>query len=119
MLDGRELTTEQARAVAHRGGPVAIVAGAGTGKTRVIVERFAWLVEQGVAPDAVVVLALTASAADELRVAVELALGDRPFEALAVTTVPSFALRLLRDEAIEAGLEAFVLPATPADRLAL
>jgi len=112
------LTTAQARAVTHAG-PLAVVAGAGTGKTRVIVERFAWLVEQGAAPETIVVLALSAPAADELRVCIEVALGDRPFEELAVTTASSFALRLLRDEALEAGLAAFVLPATPADRLAL
>ncbi len=116
-LDG--LTPAQARAVTHPPGPIAIVAGAGTGKTRVLVERFAWLVAHGAAPETIVVLTLTAPAADELRSSIEHALGDRPFEELAVATVPSFALRLLRDEALEAGLEAFALPATPADRLAL
>ncbi len=113
------LTSAQARAVTHPPGPIAITAGAGTGKTRVLVERFAWLVEQGTAPEAIVVLTLTARAADELRSSIELALGGRPFEELTVTTVPSFALRLLRDEVLEAGLEAHVLPATSADRLAL
>ena len=113
------LTSAQAVAVRHPAGPAAVVAGAGTGKTRVVVERFAWLVARGVAPEAIVVLALTPPAADDLRGAIELALGDRPFEELVVATVPSFALRLLRDEALEAGLDAFVLPATPADRLAL
>ncbi len=98
---------------------MAIVAGAGTGKTRVIVERFTWLVRQGAAPEAIVVLALTTPAAEELRARIEDTLGARPFEELAVSTVPGFALRLLRDEAHEAGLESFVLPATPADRLAL
>lgn len=116
-LDG--LTPEQARAVAHAGGPLAVVAGAGTGRTRTLIERFAWLVEQGAAPESIVVLALTAPAADELRVSVEAALGDRAFEELAVLTVPGFALRLLREEALDAGLDPFVLPATPADRLAL
>ena len=120
MPDRRDgLTPAQARAVTRVPGPIAIVAKAGTGKTRVLVERFAWLVERGAAPEAIVVLTLSAPAADELRGSVERALGVRPFEELAVSTVPSFALRLLRDEALEAGLEAFVLPATPADRLAL
>ena len=113
------LTSPQARAVTHAPGPVAIVAGAGTGKTRVLVERFAWLVRQGAAPEAIVVLARTTPAADELRARIEDALGSRPFEELAVTTVPGFALRLLREETLEAGLDPFFLPATPADRLAL
>jgi len=96
-----------------------VVAGARTGKTRVLVERFAWLVEQGVAPESIATLALTAPAADELRVAIEGALGERPFEELVVTTPPGLALRLLRGEALEAALDPFVLPASPADRLAL
>ncbi len=116
-LDG--LTPEQVRVVTHAGGPAAVVAGAGTGKTRALVARVAWLVEQGTAPEAIALLALSSRAADGLRVAVEAALGERPFAELTVTTVPQLALRLLRDEALEAGLEPFVLPATPADRLAL
>ena len=116
-LDG--LTSAQARAVTHTRGPLAVVAGAGTGKTRVLAERFTWLVDQGVAPEAIVLLTLSAPAADTVRAEVETALAERAFEELAITTVGDLALRLLRDEALEAGLDPFVLPATPADRLAL
>ena len=114
-----DLTPEQARAVAYGPGPLAIVAGAGTGKTHVLVKRFARLVEQGAAPEGIVVLGLTVAAADDLRLRVEAALGARAFEELAVATAPELALRLLRDEALEAALDPFVLCATPADRLAL
>ncbi len=113
------LTPEQARAVAHADGPLALVAGAGTGKTQALVARFAHLVEQGAAPESLVLLGLSRPAADELRGSVEAALGARGFEELAITTAPEFALRLLREESLDAGLDPFVLPATPADRLAL
>ena len=112
------LTSAQARAVTHRTGPIAVTGGAGTGKTRVLVERFAWLVGEGVAPEAIVVLALSAASADTLRASVEDALGQRAFEELVVTTVPGLALRLMREEAPETGLGA-ASPATSADRLAL
>src|SRR5918911_875361 len=48
-LDG--LNRSQLQAVTHPGGPLLVVAGAGTGKTRTVTARFAWLVEQGAAPD--------------------------------------------------------------------
>ncbi len=116
-LDG--LTSAQAAAARHRGGPLALLGGPGTGKTRLLVERFGLLVEDGIPPEAILLLAASGPAADELRICVEAALGDRPFEELAVSTVPSWALRLLRDEALEARLDPFVLPVTPADRLAM
>ena len=116
-LDG--LTCAQAAAARHRGGPLVLLGGPGTGKTRLLVERFGVLVEDGTPPEAILLLAASGPAADELRICVEAVLGDRPFEELAVSTVPSWALRLLRDEALEARLDPFVLPVTPADRLAM
>jgi DNA helicase-2/ATP-dependent DNA helicase PcrA len=116
-LDG--LTSAQAAAARHRGGPLVLLGGPGTGKTRLLVERFGVLVEDGTPPEAILLLAASGPAADELRICVEAVLGDRPFEELAVSTVPSWALRLLRDEALEARLDPFVLPVTPADRLAM
>ena len=47
-LDG--LNRAQRAAVTHPGGPLLVVAGAGTGKTRTLTRRFAWLVEQGYPP---------------------------------------------------------------------
>src|SRR3954471_21718150 len=45
------LNRSQREAVTHPGGPLLVVAGAGTGKTRTVTARFAWLVEQGATPD--------------------------------------------------------------------
>ena len=50
LLDG--LNEEQRQAAAHPGGPLLILAGAGTGKTRTLVARAAWLREQGMQPAA-------------------------------------------------------------------
>jgi DNA helicase-2/ATP-dependent DNA helicase PcrA len=120
-LQGREspLTPDQARAVGHRGGPLLVLGGAGSGRTQTLVERFAHLVARGTAPEAILLLTRTASAADALRARVEDALGDRPFEELPVLPIHAMCARLLRDEALEAGIDPFAVTASPADRLAL
>ncbi len=92
-----------------------VVGGAGTGKTRVLVERFAWLTGHGAAPEEVLLLTPAAAALAEQ---VESRLAG-PYEELTVTTFPAFCARLLRDEAAEAGVDPFATPVTPADRLAM
>jgi DNA helicase-2/ATP-dependent DNA helicase PcrA len=116
-LDG--LTPAQREIAAHRGGPLVVVGAAGTGKTRALLARHAWLATAGgLAPEQVLALTASEAAADALRTGVEDEL-ERGFEELAVHTVHGFAARLLRDEALEAGLDPFVVPVTPADRLAM
>ncbi|MFL5820232.1 MAG: ATP-dependent helicase [Solirubrobacteraceae bacterium] len=115
-VDG--LTPAQIEAVTHPGGPLVVVAGAGAGKTRTLVARFTWLVEQGCPPDSILALTFSAPAAEELRARLETAI-DRPYEDLAVSTFHSFCARLLREEAAAAGIDPFAQPVTPADRLAL
>ncbi len=63
-LDG--LNEEQRQAAAHPGGPLLILAGAGTGKTRTLVARAAWLCEQGVQPSRILLLTFTRRAADDM-----------------------------------------------------
>jgi DNA helicase-2/ATP-dependent DNA helicase PcrA len=116
VLDG--LTDAQRQAVTHPGGPLAVVAGTGTGKTRTLVARFAWLVESGLAPDAILALTFSGPAADELRTRLEAEI-ERPYEELSVSTFHGFCARLLREEAFAAGLDPFATPVTPADRLAM
>ena len=99
-------------------GPLLVVGGAGTGKTRVLIERFIRLVDTGTPPESIVVVAPAQSAADALRERLEDAL-DRAYAELLVFTPRSLCMRLLHDEALEAGLDPFVVPATPADRLAM
>jgi DNA helicase-2/ATP-dependent DNA helicase PcrA len=113
------LTPAQARVVTHPGGPLLVLAGAGTGKTTVLVERCAWLVrERALAPESVLLLAPSAAGADDLRERLEGAV-ERPYEELAVHTFGDLCARLLHDEALEAGLDPFVVPVAAGDRLAM
>jgi DNA helicase-2/ATP-dependent DNA helicase PcrA len=114
-----ENTPAQLEAVTHPGGPLLILAGAGTGKTYTLVERFAWLVEQGTPADAILALTFSTAAADELRERIEARMGATPYEELSVTTFQGFCARLLREEALEAGIDPFAAPVTAADRLAM
>ena len=116
-LDG--LNRAQEAAVTHADGPLVVVAGAGTGKTHaIVVSRFAWLVGQGVPAEQILALTFSAPAAAEMRERLEGEL-EAPYEELHVETFRSFCLRLLQDEALEAGVDPFLSPVTPADRLAL
>ncbi len=107
------------RAANHRGGPLLVLGGAGSGRTQLLVDRFAALVASGTAPEEILLLTRTAAAAEALRARVEDALGDRPFEELPVLPIHGMCARLLRDEALEAGIDPFAVTASPADRLAL
>jgi DNA helicase-2/ATP-dependent DNA helicase PcrA len=113
------LTQDQARAADHRGGPLLVLGGAGSGRSETLVARFIRLVAGGVAPEEILLLTRTAAAAESLRARVEDALGDRPFEELPVLPIHGMCARLLRDEALEAGIDPFAVTASPADRLAL
>jgi len=63
---------KQKQAIEHAHGPMLVLAGAGTGKTTVLVERIAWLIEQGHAkPDEILAITFTDNAADELKARVE------------------------------------------------
>src|SRR5919206_783583 len=116
LLDG--LNARQRAVVTHPGGPLLVVAGAGTGKTRTLTSRFGWLVEQGIPADSILALTFSSPAAAEMRERLE-ALLESPYEELHVSTFHAFCVRLLQDEALEAGVDPFFSPVTPADRLAL
>src|SRR5205807_6721431 len=61
-----ELNPEQRAAATHPGGPLLILAGAGTGKTTTLCARVAWLVSEGVAPERIMLLTFTRRAAREM-----------------------------------------------------
>ena len=98
-----------------------MLGGAGTGKTTVIAERFAHLAAAGEGaggPESLLVLCYSTAAADAMRARLEDQLPGA-YEELAVTTFHGFCARLLRDEALEAGLDPFATPVGAADRLAM
>jgi DNA helicase-2/ATP-dependent DNA helicase PcrA len=113
-----ELSPEQRAAVEHAGGPLLVLGGAGTGKTTLLAERFLHLVRGDAPPESLLVLCYSTAAADALRAQLEDRL-EGAYEELAVTTFHGFCARLLRDEALEAGLDPFAAPVSAADRLAM
>src|SRR5690349_676968 len=111
------LTSAQREAVEHGGGPLLVLGGAGTGKTTALVERFVRLAEAD-RPEAVLALTVGEASADALRARIEDRLATA-YEELAVTTFGGLCARLLRDEALEAGVDPFATPVSAADRLAM
>lgn len=98
------LNTEQQAAVQHTDGPLLILAGAGSGKTRVIAHRIAYLVAERLAPpDGVLAVTFTNKAAEEMRTRVEALLGTN-CRAMWISTFHALCARLLRREAPHIGL---------------
>lgn len=97
-----DLTPAQQEAVAHFEGPLLILAAAGSGKTRVITRRVAWLLQQGVRASNILAITFTNKAATEMRERVEkLAPGNRvmirTFHSLGATLLRQYADRLAID----------------------
>ncbi len=92
----KQLNPEQVAAVTHGEGPQLVLAGAGSGKTRVITHRIAWLAdERGVDPSQIVAMTFTNKAAGEMKERVESLLGLHPLPTF-VGTFHRYALILLR-----------------------
>ena len=103
-MDSPELNPPQRQAVEHGAGPLLILAGAGSGKTRVITRRLARLVKQGAAPWRILAVTFTNKAAGEMRTRAAELLGEERARRLWIGTFHSTAARLLRIHAARAGL---------------
>ncbi len=101
LLDG--LNPQQRDAVTHEGSPLLIVAGAGSGKTRVLTHRIAYLLsERGVQPQEIMAITFTNKAAKEMKERVDKLIGPRS-KAMWVMTFHSACVRILRREAKRLG----------------
>ncbi len=100
------LNQAQKEAVTHQGGPLLIIAGAGTGKTSVITRRIAYLIEQKIAkPSEILALTFTEKAAAEMETRVD-QLVPYGYTNMSISTFHAFGDQLLRDYAIDLGLPA-------------
>jgi DNA helicase II / ATP-dependent DNA helicase PcrA len=97
-----DLNPDQYEAVHHTGGPLLVVAGAGSGKTRVLTQRIAWLISSGVHPMKILAITFTNKAADEMRHRVSDLVGPVANQ-MWVSTFHKACVRILRAHADRIG----------------
>ena len=113
-----DLNPPQREAVEHIQGPLLILAGAGSGKTRVITYRIAYLIERGISPWNILAVTFTNKAAGEMRERIDRLVGSKG-RSVWISTFHSFAARLLREEIDKIGGSRHFIIYDEADQLNL
>src|SRR5438552_3922450 len=100
----KKLNPAQHEAAIHKNGPAVVYAGAGSGKTRVICSRIAWLIlSEEVSPSSILAVTFTNKAAKEMKERIEKYIGFNRSKYVIVSTFHAFCARFLRIYAEEAG----------------
>ena len=99
------LNNAQMQAVHHLDGPCLVLAGAGSGKTRVIVHKIVRLLQHGLVPKQIAAITFTNKAAQEMRERAKALVGPRAAKDLAVSTFHSLGVRMLRADGTKVGLK--------------
>ena len=100
-----QLNAEQKKAVLYNDGPLLILAGAGSGKTKVLTTKIAYLIkEKQVSPYEILAITFTNKAAKEMKERVENLIGEEA-RWIQISTFHSFGLKLLRENCKELGYE--------------
>jgi ATP-dependent DNA helicase Rep len=99
------LNDAQMQAVHHLSGPCLVLAGAGSGKTRVIVHKIARLLQAGLEPKQIAAITFTNKAAAEMRERAKALVGPRAAKDLAISTFHSLGVRMLRSDGERVGLK--------------
>ena len=94
-----QLNESQKLPTIHKNGPVMVIAGAGSGKTRVLTYRIAYLMEMGVDPFSILALTFTNKAAREMKSRISLIVGEEKSKNLWMGTFHSIFAKILRSEA--------------------
>lgn len=114
-----KLNSEQAKAVRAIEGPVLVFAGAGTGKTRVITHRIAYMIESGINPSNIAAMTFTNKAANEMRERLFTMINPKDAKKVSIGTFHSYCARLLRKDITLLGWTADFTIADESDQISI
>ena len=119
MFDLAQLNPQQRQAVTHGDGPLLLLAGAGSGKTRVITCRIAYLLKQGSSPEQLLAVTFTNKAAREMRERVEEMAGRQATKGITISTFHSLGVQILKSHIDRLGFKRNFSIYAAADQLRL